>query len=231
MISGKIFIRVIHGKDLKPADGKTSDPYCQINFPDNTELKTGIIKKTVKPIWNQNLDKTIKILTEKMAPIKFVIKDNDFLKDDLLGMVDVDWKICVEKKGQWAINDIFKVTGTPDVMGNLSSLGYLYIQMRFIQEGQEPDDQIPPLIENLTEILAAKGGIWKGKLKVFLISCSNLLKADSSTDPMVIFKVAGGKQRESEIIKRNINPVWKIIYDIPINMPRNVKINQLNVNF
>jgi len=230
VISGTLVIRVIHAKDLKAADGSTSDPYCSINFPDNTDISTSTINRTVNPIWNETIEKKIKFPTEKMGPIKFVLKDNDVLKDDLLGMVDVDWKICIQKHGLWAINDILKITGTPDVMGKLSSLGYLYVQIKFLEEGEKNDDKLPPLIENLAEIMAAKAGIWKGTLRIFLISCSNLLKMDDGklSDPKVIFKVAGGKQIETKVIKDTVNPVWKHFYNIPINMARNV-MNERNL--
>lgn len=223
MICGTLIFRVIHAKELKAADGTTSDPYCSINLPDNSELKTSTINKTINPIWNETLEKKIKIPTAKMAPIKFVLKDSDYLKDDLLGMVEVDWKICLEKHGIWAINEIFKITGTPDVMGKLSSLGYIYIQMKFLEEKEKNDEKLPPLIENLAEIMAQKAGIWKGTLRIFLISAKSLLVMDSKTsDPKVIFKVAGGRQLESDVIKEDLNPVWKKIYNIPINMARNV---------
>lgn len=224
VIMGTLVIRVIHAKELKAADGKTSDVYCSINLPNGESMKTSIINKTINPIWNERLEKKIRIQREKMAPIKFVLKDHDFVKDDLLGMVEVDWNVCVEKHGLWAINEIFKITGTPDVIGKLSSLGYLYVQIKFLENEEKDDEKIPPLIENLAEIMAQKAGIWKGTLRVFLISAKGLLKMDTnSSDPKVIFKVAGGKQVESSIIKENLNPVWKKIYNIPVNMARNVK--------
>lgn len=223
-IYGTLTIRVIHAKDLKAADGKTSDPYCTVNLPDNKELKTSTINKTINPIWNETFQAVIKVPTEKIKkPIKFVLKDNDILKDDMLGMVDVDWKICVEKAGVWAINEILPISGTPDLMGKLSTLGYLYIQMRFMEGEKKIDDKYPPLLENLAEILAQKAGIWKGTLRVFLVSAKNLLKGDDDTsDPKVVFKVAGGKQVTSDIIKKTLNPIWNKIYDIPVNMARNV---------
>jgi len=222
-INGTLIIRVIHAKELKAADGSTSDPYCTINLPDSTELKTSTINKTVNPIWNEKFEHKIKIPLEKMKPIKFVLKDSDFLKDDMLGMVDVDWAICVQKPGIWAINEIFKITGTPDDMGKLSSLGYVYIQMKFLGRDQDDDHKMPPMLENLAEIMAKKAGVWKGMLRVFLISAKDLLVMDSKTsDPKVIFKVAGGKQMESAVIKETVNPVWNKIYDIPVNMARNV---------
>jgi Ca2+-dependent lipid-binding protein len=71
--------------------------------------------------------------------------------------------------------------------------------------------------------MAKKAGVWKGMLRVFLISAKDLLVMDSKTsDPKVIFKVAGGKQMESAVIKETVNPVWNKIYDIPVNMARNV---------
>ena len=59
--------------------------------------------------------------------------------------------------------------------------------------------------------------MYKGTLKVFLVHCSNLVIADSeSSDPFVLFKVPGGKEVKSKVIKNSLEPVWKTIYSIPI---------------
>ena len=60
-IRGTLIIRVVHAKELKAADGQTSDPFCTINFPDATSLKTSTINKTINPIWNERFEKEIKI--------------------------------------------------------------------------------------------------------------------------------------------------------------------------
>ena len=88
------------------------------------------------------------------------------------------------------------------------------------------DNQDAVLIENLAEIVAQSQGIYKGIFKIFLIHCKGLVNADSDrndcSDPLVIFKVSGGKKIESERKKDNLNPIWKIIYPIAINMPRDM---------
>lgn len=226
MILGTLVIRVVHAKDLKAADGSTSDPYCEINFPDGTSLKSGTINKTVNPIWNDVIRKELKVPIEKRDQnIKFVVKDSDFLKDDMLGQTDVPWRGCIEKPGVWVVNELFKLTGTPDMMGKLSSLGHLYVQMQFVKKNESENAVAPPMIENLAEIMAQKAGIWKGSLLVYLVSAKGLLMMDKgSSDPMVVFKVAGGKQLSSDVIKGTLSPSWKKDYIVPVNMPRNVRI-------
>ena len=42
------------------------------------------------------------------------------------------------------------------------------------------DESEPPVVENLSEILNNKQGLWEGTLRVFLVHCKNLVKADDN---------------------------------------------------
>ena len=60
-IKAYVNIRVVHGRDLYPDDGKTSDPYCFVIYPNskyclhNNEDKkiscTEVVDDTVNSIW------------------------------------------------------------------------------------------------------------------------------------------------------------------------------------
>lgn len=59
--------------------------------------------------------------------------------------------------------------------------------------------------------------MYNGVLKVFLVHCENLVQDGSDIpDPVVVFKVPGGKKVESKQFDNVRNPVWKTIYSIPI---------------
>ena len=64
IISGTLKVKVVHARDIKAADGKTSDPYCVVMFPDKKEEQTTTISKTTNPIWNELITKKIKIPKE-----------------------------------------------------------------------------------------------------------------------------------------------------------------------
>jgi len=55
------------------------------------------------------------------------------------------------------------------------------------------DGKEPQAIENLALLMKEKQGLFSGIIKVFLVSCTNLVKADSGknelSDPYVVFKV------------------------------------------
>jgi Ca2+-dependent lipid-binding protein len=61
-------------------------------------------------------------------------------------------------------------------------------------------------------------------MRVFLIHCKDLIRADSGSDelcdPYVVFKVPGGKKLESKAIKKSLNPSWKTIYLMQLSMPK-----------
>ena len=52
-------------------------------------------------------------------------------------------------------------------------------------------------MENLANILALKGGTYQGTLRIFLVHCEGLVKADDGdkdfSDPYCIFKIPGGR--------------------------------------
>ncbi|KRX05859.1 C2 domain [Pseudocohnilembus persalinus] len=228
-VKGKLKINVVHARELRVADSKSSDPFTQITFPNGQEKKTSVISSSLNPIWNSSFQEDVLVSLERMntvgEPIKICVKDSDTLAtDDILGYCTIQWKKCMENPGQWAINEIFELTGTPDIKKKLKTLGYIYIQIKFLEEGMEDDGKEPECIENLAEILSQQQGVFKGNLRVFLVHAKELADADNGkkdfSDPYVIFKVAGGKKVQSKTIKDSLNPIWEIIYDIPIIMPQ-----------
>lgn len=217
-IIGNLHLQIVHARGLKTLERNSlPDPYCQILLPDNSELKTETISSTTNPIWNYRHTIPMKMTNEQYKPLKIILKDSNFLKDALLGFVDINWKPCLEKRGNWAINEIFKISGTPDLIGNLSSLGYLYVQIKFLDLDMKDDQTDPKSLENLPEILSLSEGLFKGFLRIFLVSARLQLRA--TYDTKTVFKPPGGVKVVSEIVKSS-TPVWKKVYNISINSPR-----------
>lgn len=63
-IYGNLFINVIFGKGLRPADGRTSDPYVEIFLPNKNKLTTKTINKTLNPVWNHKEKAPLRIPLE-----------------------------------------------------------------------------------------------------------------------------------------------------------------------
>ena len=62
--------------------------------------------------------------------------------------------------------------------------------------------------------------MYSGTIQVLLVHAEDLVPADKDTsDPYVLFKVPGGKEVKSKVIKKTLNPAWKTIYSIPVSMP------------
>jgi hypothetical protein len=55
LAKGVLKILLIRGKNLRPDDGSSSDPYCVFkveNYKQAVELKSKVKKKTLNPVWN-----------------------------------------------------------------------------------------------------------------------------------------------------------------------------------
>ena len=64
LCKGTLVVRVVHGKDLRPADGTTSDPYFTVQFPDGNVVSGEKINKTLTPIWNQRVERKLNMKME-----------------------------------------------------------------------------------------------------------------------------------------------------------------------
>jgi len=61
-------------------------------------------------------EEEIRLPREKNIPVKIIVKDSDFMaQDDVLGFCDIDWSECHKHPGEWSVNNIFALDGTPDM--------------------------------------------------------------------------------------------------------------------
>jgi len=102
----------IAGRGLKACDGKTSDPYCQIKFYDESKKKTKTIKKTLEPQWNEpevyNWQGSIASLLERIYA-KIDVYDKDMLRDDFMGRTYLHAREVIGTRGRGPIQKWFKV--------------------------------------------------------------------------------------------------------------------------
>ncbi|XP_062188968.1 GTPase activating protein 1-like [Phragmites australis] len=86
-LPGFLTVRVLRGVNLVSRDATGSDPYVVLNL-DNQKVKTSVIKKTVNPVWNEDLTLAVR---NAATPIKLEVFDKDtFSKDDRMGDAEFD---------------------------------------------------------------------------------------------------------------------------------------------
>ncbi|KAL6647662.1 hypothetical protein ACP70R_015099 [Stipagrostis hirtigluma subsp. patula] len=86
-LPGFLSVRVLRGVNLVSRDATGSDPYVVLHV-DGQKVKTGVMKKTVNPVWNEDLSLAIK---NAETPIKLEVFDKDtFSKDDKMGDAEFD---------------------------------------------------------------------------------------------------------------------------------------------
>ncbi|PAN09277.1 hypothetical protein PAHAL_2G007900 [Panicum hallii] len=86
-LPGFLSVKVLRGVNLVSRDANGSDPYVVLDL-DGQKLKTGVMKKTVNPVWNEDLTLAVK---NASTPIKLEVFDKDtFSKDDQMGDAEFD---------------------------------------------------------------------------------------------------------------------------------------------
>ncbi|KAJ1287403.1 hypothetical protein BS78_02G007600 [Paspalum vaginatum] len=86
-LPGFLCVRVLRGVNLVSRDAKGSDPYVVLSL-EGQKLKTGVMKKTVNPVWNEELTLAVR---NASTPINLEVFDKDtFSKDDQMGDAEFD---------------------------------------------------------------------------------------------------------------------------------------------
>nr|CAD1840933.1 unnamed protein product [Ananas comosus var. bracteatus] len=84
---GLLKVRVVRGVNLAYRDARGSDPYVVLRMG-NQKLKTSVKKKSVNPVWQEDLTLSI---SDPSIPIRLEVYDKDtFSKDDDMGDADLD---------------------------------------------------------------------------------------------------------------------------------------------
>ncbi|NP_001304764.1 Protein C2-DOMAIN ABA-RELATED 8 [Zea mays] len=84
---GLLKVRVVRGINLAYRDARGSDPYVVLRLG-KKKLKTSVKKRSVNPIWQEELTLTV---TDPSQPLKLEVFDKDtFSRDDPMGDAEVD---------------------------------------------------------------------------------------------------------------------------------------------
>lgn len=110
-----------------------------------------------------------------------------------------------------------------------AGLGEIYLQIKFIKEGEtEKDSSYPQFLENLEETLQKENQPIKGKLKVHCVHAKDVIISDTwvqggKSDPYCKVTFPGGKSLETGVVPKNTTAVWKQVLAQDINIAKSVK--------
>lgn len=111
--------------------------------------------------------------------------DHDALgSDEVLGFKELDWKVCLDKPGEWAINDAFELDGPADVKRkqDIESFGQVYLQVKYMKPGMKDEGAKPAVKQNIEEYLKQEAELKKqlliGKLYINVVHAKGLVRAD-----------------------------------------------------
>ncbi|KQK21187.1 GTPase activating protein 1 [Brachypodium distachyon] len=90
---GLLKVRVVRGYNLAYRDARGSDPYVVLRLG-KQKLKTSVKKRSVNPIWHEELTLSI---TNPNVPIKLEVFDKDtFSRDDPMGDAEIEVEPLME---------------------------------------------------------------------------------------------------------------------------------------
>jgi len=99
VLTGRLTITVIDGKDLNEKDFGKQDPYCKLHVG-SEKYKTKTHKKGGKtPVWDQAFIFTLKS-TKHNELLHIVCYDEDLLSDDCIGRADIPMSALLANRGK-----------------------------------------------------------------------------------------------------------------------------------
>ena len=148
-------------------------------------------------------------------------KDSFINPDDLLGLVEVDIKPLLVAPGEFKINKNFKLLNTNPDFQKFKNFGEVYIQARFVPQGKTPDSNFPALSETLEEVILAS--TYEGEIRIRVVHVDNVPITDSgmegsSSDPYVVVQFPDKKEKQSQVKKNSLKPIFDEIIVHPIKI-------------
>jgi hypothetical protein len=222
-IKGQIEIFLVHGENLPAGDtnGK-SDPFITFTMPDKKEIDSKVIKDTLNPIWNQEIKYPIAINTTTVEPIELRVVDQDPLSNDSLGRASFPIYECLKQPGKWLVDDFIKllpIKPKPKKDGDDDAkpedLGEIYLQARFVKDGETNNTPHPPLKKDLAKIMADKR--IDGDLVVRLVHCKGL-HVEKPSSCKVFAKLQLGDDEKSTNYVNQRNPFFNETFKFPVHV-------------
>ena len=228
---GKIIIGIIHCKNLIPEDGKTCDPFIELKL-NNKKKKTKVIKKNINPVYKEKIEYDINLRNgDELTDLEIRVYDHDLIRNDLIGLKNIDIKEIFDNKNNWGFNKILKLDPPEKLVNKYNNFGSVYLQVKFVEnnfEDKEEENNFAPFLEKIEEILEKEN--FDGKILINLIHARNLLKSDRNgkSDPFVIFEI-DDKKVKSKVLQNTLYPEFNQELEILLDNKKISDLQFLNI--
>ncbi|KAL6069579.1 Tricalbin-2 [Balamuthia mandrillaris] len=207
-------VRIIRARELVAGDKNGfSDPYCKV-FAKQKTYSTKVIKKTLDPQWNEELN----VHTKDSILLK-VFDWNRIGSADRLGEISLSITESFKDVNDYPTQykeavKAFQLTG---VASGQIEIGFT--PLNFGAGYEELKDEQRVLDKQLKqEENREEEGMDYRCVKLRVISATNLIAADSngSSDPFCRIKGAGYRIFKTKTKKKTLSPIWNDIFFLPV---------------
>lgn len=129
------------------------------------------------------------------------------------------------------MNDIFPLEGDDlKKKYRIKSLGEIYVQVKFLDDGMVDDGKLPDLKQDLKKL--QEDATIVGTLLINVVHAVGLRKADaglfgSLSDPYAEITFPDKKTLKAPFIKNTVNPKWNYTGTMQLNFPKAVIFSPL----
>jgi hypothetical protein len=189
-------LALLSASGLSKADvfGK-SDPYCVVKVNGDSQYKSSIIKKTLNPHWNEEVELKFEDYSEDFAQtvITFEVFDHDVVgSHDFLGQAQLRGDVL---RTFLKSDEILTSFTLKNEQGSEVTKGDLTLKLISLQ---------------IEEVARIEGVADRFVLSVRLVGATRLRAADVSgaSDPYAVVTFAGEKVGKTKVAKKTLNPRW-----------------------
>jgi hypothetical protein len=118
----------------------------------------------------------------------------------------------------YAFNEVLKLEGPPNLVGKYRTFGSVYIQAKYLPEGQADTDNFAPMKLVMADHLTKN--MMKGKIVIMAVHGKYIMKQGGNSDPMLRFTFPNKEKRDTKHINKTLYPVWNERIECPIQMTR-----------
>lgn len=140
-INGTIVTRIVKARNLPLVD-ENMRPVCTIKVGGYDNTTYGADEPS-NPNWDYTSNTNITVQKDQIEPFKVEVS-NDYT---VIAWTEIPWEDCVSNPVTWGVNRYVRLQGGNDFADKFDDFGEVYVQIKFIPEGQEDDGAEAEVIE------------------------------------------------------------------------------------
>ena len=226
----KLFtVAIVSARDLRPCDGDTSDPFCEVFWGKQMIGKTKHVEKNLHPTFEAESSQFLIPFTGKQEALVVDMFDMNFLgKGSFLGRVEIPFDLMVTPPPGEFEYPLKMKTG---LKANKQQKVGGMLKLEYTLEMKKADQEVnlKEIAETSLGVLEIPRNVWAMQvpaINLTILSATNLAKANlfgGSSDPFVVVFVDGKKASEEPIYKTkeiddNLNPQWNENFTLNLNV-------------